>query len=388
MNNKKTILYLVTQSELGGVQQYIYDLAANLRDEFNIVVAFGEQGKSGELAKKLDVVGIQNFEIPHLKRAISPKNDMLAIFEIAKLIKKIKPDIIHLNSSKISVLGSLATFIVSKFKIQNSKLIYTVHGWVFNEPMSNSKKIFYKYAEKFTALLKDKLICVSEYDRQIALKEKIAPKNKLVTIHNGIEEIDFFLKDEAIYKLLSTFNFQLSTIIIGTIANLYQTKGFEYLIQAAKILKDDNLNFKLVIIGEGDERKKLEELIDNQSLRNEIILTGRINNASKLLKAFDVFVCSSVKEGFPYNIIEAMQAGLPIVSTNVGGIGEMITNEINGLLVEPKNPKELAKKIKTLIQNEELSRRLGQNAKEKSVKEFTLESMVNKTKNVYITSNQ
>lgn len=395
MSNKKTIIYLVTQSELGGVQQYVFDLAASLKDEFNIFVAFGEQGKSGELAKKLDTVGIQYFEIPHLKRAISPFNDLLALFEIIKLIKKIKPNIIHLNSSKISILGTTAAKICYVLRVP-CYVIYTVHGWVFNEPMSASKKLFYKFAEKFTAFFKDKLICVCEYDKQIAIQEKICPEEKLVTVHNGISKIDFLEKDETIKilgshilryqrdcRVVTDTPLRNDNILLGTIGNLYKTKGFEHLIKAAKILKNTGLSFTLLIIGEGDERKKLENLITSLGLNNEIILKGRINNAARLLKAFDIFICSSVKEGFPYNILEAMQAGLPIVSTSVGGVPEMIENEISGLLTASKNPKAIAEKIIILSKNKELSNKLGRKAKEKSANEFTLESMIKKTKEIY-----
>jgi len=379
MNNKKTILYLVTQSELGGVQQYIYDLATNLRDEFNVVVAFGEQGKNGELAKKLEKSNVKFYELPHLKREICPTNDLLAFAEIIKLIKKVKPDVVHLNSSKISILGSLAT----KLANRKIKTIYTVHGWVFNEPMSNAKKLFYKYSEKFTAFFKDKLICVSEYDRQIAIKEKITSPEKLVTIHNGIKKINFFQKDEALKILGKSKNDDSKPIIIGTIANLYKTKGLEHLVQSAKILKDDKINFEIFIIGEGSERKNLEELISELELQNNVFLVGRKNDASALLKAFDIYACSSVKEGFPYSLIEAIQAELAIVSTNVGGIPEITTDKVEGLLIKPRNERELAEKIKELINNKELLDKIKQKAKEKSVKEFTLESMLKKTKSIY-----
>jgi len=117
---QKTILYLITQSELGGAQRYCFDLAANLKSEFNVIVAFGEQGEKGAIAEKLKKTSIKYYAIPHLKRSISPLNDFLALIQIVKLIKKIKPDIIHLNSSKISILGSLAAFI-SKLSIRNPK---------------------------------------------------------------------------------------------------------------------------------------------------------------------------------------------------------------------------------------------------------------------------
>jgi len=373
---KKTILYIITQSELGGAQKYVFDLAKNLQNEFNISVAVGEQGEKGELINKLKQKNIKYYIIPHLKRAISPINDLLSLIEIIKLIKKIKPDIIHLNSSKISILGSIAS-IFSK-----SKIIYTAHGWVFNEPMPKWKKLFYKYSEKFTALFKNKIICVSEFDRQIAIKEKICSPKKLITIHNGIKQINFLSKQEARQKLFR--NNQNSKLIIGTIANLYKTKGLEYLIQSIKILTS-NFQFPIItiIIGEGKERKNLQNLINQLNLKNSIFLFGKINNASELLKAFDIYICSSIKEGLSYTLIEAMQAELPIVATNVGGNSELIENNKTGILIKPQNQQELTNAINYLIKNKALSNQLRVNAEQKAMNEFSLESMISKTKKIY-----
>jgi len=373
---KKTILYIITQSELGGAQKYVFDLAINFKNEFNISVAVGEQGEQGELINKLKQKNINYYIIPYLKRSISPIDDLIALIEIIKLIKKIKPDIIHLNSSKISILGSIAS-IFSK-----SKIIYTAHGWVFNEPMPKLKKLFYKYSEKITALFKNKIICVSEFDKQIAIKEKICNPKKLITIHNGIKQINFLSKQEARQKLFR--NNQNSKLIIGTIANLYKTKGLEYLIQSIKILTS-NFQFPIItiIIGEGSERKNLQNLIDQLNLKNSVFLFGKINNASEFLKAFDIYVCSSVKEGLSYTLIEAMQTELPIVATNVGGNSELIINNKTGVLIKPQNQQELTNSINYLIKDKALSNKLGVNAKQKAMNEFSLESMISKTKKIY-----
>jgi len=408
-NNRKTILYLITQSELGGAQRYVLDLANNLQGEFNITVAFAEQGANGELAEKLKIAGINNYNIPHLKRAISPIDDFLALVEIIKLIKKIKPNIIHLNSSKISILGSIASLII-KFQVSSFKfqVVYTVHGWVFNEPLPRWLKLFYFWAEKITALFKNKIICVSEFDRQIALTKKIAAALKLITIHNGLAPIEFYSKEEARQRIHSVIPASepessvqhheqvsglrvkpamTSNLLIGSTGNLYKTKGFEHLIQAANIIKEKSLilnsKFLILIIGEGPERKKLEQIIKRCQLQNNFILTGRINEAAKLLPAFDIYVCSSVKEGLSYTIIEAMQAGLPIAATNVGGNGELIEDNITGLLAEAGNPESLAQKIIELIKNPALKNKLGQQAKLKAREEFCLEKMVEETKKAY-----
>lgn len=383
MTDKKTILYIITQSEFGGAQRYVFDLASSLKDEFNVFVAFGEQGENGDLAKKLKDLNIDFFVIPNLERTISLKNDLKAFWQIRRLIKKIKPDILHLNSSKVSILGSLAAIFT------RTKVIYTAHGWVFNEPIGKKRKKFYKRAEKLTAKFKDKIICVSKFDYQTAVKEKIFSENKLITIHNGIDKIDFFNKETARQRLQeyiqsSKFFIDENDFLIGSIGHLYKNKGYEYLINALKLIVDKNLSVKLMIIGEGEERQELENWIGQLNLQKNVILLGNIDNAAKLLPIFNVYVCSSVKEGLSYTLIEAMQAGVPIIATKVGGNSELITDTQNGLLVNSQNSEQIARAILQVMNDTESARKLGEKAREKANKEFDLESMVKKTREIYV----
>lgn len=380
-NNQKTILYLITQSELGGAQKYILDLCFSLKNDYNLVVAFGEQGEQGEMAEKLKENDIQYYAIPSLLRKIDSQADFFALGEIIKLIKKVRPDIIHLNSSKISVLGAMAIFRLKlnpfwRFKINKTKIVYTAHGWVFHEPGVNSLK--YKKMERWTARFKDKIICVSQMDYDSALQEKIAPKDKLVMIHNGIAPINFLSREQARAEL----GLGPDELVIGSIGNLYKNKGFEYLINATKILVDNGLKPKTIIIGEGEEREELENWIRQFRLEKYVILKGRMD-AAAYLKAFDIYVCSSVKEGLSYTIIEAMRASLPIVATNVGGNPELIENEKTGLLVNPEKGEEISRAIIKFINNPELLNQVRQAAEEKASREFTLENMIEKTRGVY-----
>lgn len=291
------ILFVVTQSEWGGAQKYIYDIAIRLpKSGFSIGVAAGE-GPSKDLFNGLKKNNINTKCLSYLVRQINPIYDFLAFFELYKLFKKTQPDIIHLNSSKAGVLGSIAGRLA---KI--NKIIYTVHGWVFNEPLPSWKKYFYRFAEKITAPLKTNIICISEYDKNVALKHNIAPAKKLITIHNGINlnTLNFYDKETA-RKLLSqatSYKLQADKLIIGIIANLYKTKGLDYLLKAAAELKDKTF----IIIGEGPERKNLETHIKQHNLQKRVFLTGTVPNAHKYLKGFDIFILPSVKEGCPYTI--------------------------------------------------------------------------------------
>lgn len=383
----KKLLYIVTQGEWGGAQRYIYDLAGSPEAQnWTINVAFGNGGVN-DLGDKLKALGVKIWPIKWLQRPISPIADILAIFELWRLYRQVRPDVVHLNSSKAGVVGSLASFLNKitgyRLPVTGYRVVYTAHGWVFNEPMSRLKKQFYLWAERFTARFKDKIICVSEFDRQVAIKNKIAPEEKLVTIHNGIDagSMNFLPKNEAIKNLIPDSKFQIpnSNIVIGTIANFYPTKGLDYLIKAVRLLITDyRLPITAIIIGDGELRPQLENLIAKYNLQNNVFLVGRKENALQYLKAFDIYVCSSVKEGFPYSILEAMAAGLSIVSASVGGIPEMIENEKDGLLVEPKNAEKLAMAIKLFINNKDYGQRLAEQAGQSVKEKFSKNQMTEK----------
>lgn len=394
---KKKILYLITQSELGGAQRYILDLARNLKAEYEISVAFGEQGEGGGLAHELKKSKIACYTLSHLKRSISPLHDVLAIYQIRRLIRKLRPDIVHLNSSKISILGSWAINGLSTKPLT----VYTAHGWVFNEPMNFLVKKLYTWLEKSTAEIKDRIICISKLDKNIAREVLEISEQKLPVIYHGLDlaRYNFHDRDTARAKLWAqlpegTKPLNPNTILIGSIGNLYATKDFETLIKAVNhILIDHDIEVKAVIIGEGPERAKLEAKIGEfnaiafrageENTDNRIILAGRMPQAANYLKAFDYYICSSVKEGFPYTLLETMAAEVPVISTRVGGIPDLIADNHNGMLVQPGDARQIAKKVRELAKNPYLRDRIVETAKFDSDHIFSFTKMISETKRVY-----
>ncbi len=369
------ILYIVTQSEFGGAQRYVFDLATNLpRENFEIAIA---AGGNGSLFEKLGSKDIKTYKLNYLIRSINPIYDLIVIFEILKLLIKYKPDIIHLNSSKASIVGSFASAL---YRIKKKhKLIYSVHGFVFNEPLPKVIKYFYYLAERLSAIFKDKLIFIYQADMDKAAKIKVASPEKFELIYNGVEKIDYLPRDQARNEL----KLPTDSLIIGNIANFYPTKGLPYLVKAAGIVCQKIPNAIFVLIGDGLERKSIEAEIKKLSLENKFLLLGKIDQAPKLLKAFDIFALSSVKEGLPYSLLEAMQAGLACVATSVGGNSEIITNEKNGLLIKPANEIDLANAIFNLGQNDILRKNIGRLAEIDTPQKFSLEKMVSKTIDIY-----
>jgi glycosyltransferase involved in cell wall biosynthesis len=376
---KKKILYIVTQAERGGAQKYILDLATNLQNKYEILVA--AHGNNNDwLFEKLNEKGINSKKLYNLKRKIEPLNDISAVFEIKKVIEKFKPDIIHLNSSKAGVIGSIAA------KKGKAKVIYTAHGFVFNEPLNVIKKNIYLWAERLTGKYKDDIITISDFDKKTGVKHIIAPTNKFTTIHNGIEtdSSKILNKDKARLSLGVPGKYNL----VGTISNYYSTKALHRLIKAAKIVIEKNSNCKFVLIGEGPEQEKLESLIEELNLSNNFFL-GSVENALIFLKALDVFVLPSVKEGMPYTILEAMLAEVPIIATEVGGVPEMIEDGQQGFTIKTEKRKEeeiikeIADKIKYCLNHPEITKVFTNKAYRKLLNKFTLEKMIQETEKIY-----
>ncbi|MEK9209378.1 MAG: glycosyltransferase family 4 protein [Patescibacteria group bacterium] len=394
MENQKKILYIITKSVWGGAQKYVFDLATNLsRDEFEIFVAAGPAppalagwcgaSDQGSLIQKIKEANLPYFEIKNFQRDINFLKEILAFFEILKLIKKIKPDLIHVSSSKAGGIAGLAAKFYSLLITHYSlPAVFTAHGWGFNEPRPKWQIWLIKLASKITAKFYDKIICVSEFDRQSALENKIAKPEKLIAIHNGIEQIEFLSREEAQQKLLG----KTSPYVIGTIAEWTKNKGLFSLLEAVTQINKENLSLVLIGSGENPDKEKIYGFIKNNRLNN-VYAREWINKAARYLKAFDIFILPSLKEGLPYTLLEAGLAELPVVATNVGGVPEIIENEKTGILVEPAKAEELKNAVEKLLTEPKLAQKLASNLHQKIILEFSLEKMLEKTINVYSTLN-
>lgn len=374
------ILYIVTQKDCGGAQKNVVDLALNLKHKHEVKVAAGPDGGRW-LFDELQKNGIQTIELKKLHRAINLFADYSACLEIKKLLEEEKPDILHLHSSKTGFLGSLAS-ILSDRKI---KTFYTSHGAAFASSFGPTKRKVFLWTEKISARWKNKIICVSNNEKEAWLKNKVAPEKKLTVIPNGIDfkKITFLPKEEARKKIaIGRLPVIDNQKIIGTIANFFPDKGLLFLFEAASLVCQKKSDVTFTIIGDGPQRNELEKIIKKYRLENKILLLGQIPNAILYLKAFDLYVQPSIKEGFGYTILEALTAELPVISTKVGGAKEMIEEGQNGLLVPPKNAMALAEEMLKLIESPDLRQKLAQNSRQK-IQEFSVEKMIEKTEKIY-----
>jgi len=381
---KRKILFCITKSNWGGAQRYVYDLATNLpKDKYETAVVLGGEGR---LKEKLGAFGIKTITVRSLQRDVGVIKDIYSFFELIKIFRKEKPDIIHLNSSKMGGIGGLAGRIV-----RVKKIIFTAHGWAYNEERSFPQKIAIAILHFITVAFSHLTIAVSEKAKE-QFKSAGLMKKKMIVIHNGIGEVEFMEKEKARQEFADAGlpqtekmkeKIKSDPLWIGTISELHKNKGLKYAIEAIKkhleTKRPSSKETIFVIMGEGEERKNLEEIIRNNNLEDSVFLIGNVKNASSYLKALDIFTLTSITEALPYAILEAGKAGVPIIASNVGGISEIIDDMRSGILLQPKKPKEISDAIEYYINHPDKKEIFSKLLKEKIDKEFSLEKMVSET---------
>ena len=355
MNNQnKKVLLVITKSNFGGAQKYVFELAKSLKaNNFNVHVALGGEGR---LKEKLETARIQVTTIPYLGRDISFKDDFKSGIALYKIIKKIQPDVIHLNSSKIGAIGSVIAQVA-----RVPRIIFTIHGWAFNENRSSLSKLFIKIIYSITIFFSNTSIAVSQ---MTASQASILPfyflfKNKIKVVLNGIETPDYFTKDKARDFLSQICNQDFSQkTIVGQIAELHPIKSIETTILGAKILTQKYPDLVFVIIGEGQEHESLENLIIEQGLQDKVFLTGYVDNAARYMRAFDIFTLTSKSEALALVLIEAGLAKVPVVASRVGGIPEIIEDHHTGLLFESENIEDFISKITYIFETHDFEKEM------------------------------
>jgi len=368
------ILYCITKGNFGGAQRYVYDLATNVdKNKYEVTVLCGE----GEtLPDKLKEKDIRVIRLSSLKRDMGIKNEIKSFIEIYKIFKKERPEVVHLNSSKMGGMGAFIGRIVGI-----KKIIFTAHGFAFNEERPLWQKMILVFFHHLTILLTHKTIVVSEKTKK-DIDHLPFIGNRLIKIYNGIDiHLDFYDRDKAREILLKDKNINIENkTVLLSIGELHKNKGYDLFIP---YLKDINKDFVYLIIGDGEEKESLVEIIKENNLQEKVYLLGRIEDAYKYIKASDVFILPSRTEAFLYVLLESGLSSACVIASKVGGIPEVIRENETGLMFDLNNKTEIMNKLSNLIDNKDFRNKLSVNIHDKVVQDFSLEKMIKQTMEIY-----
>jgi glycosyltransferase involved in cell wall biosynthesis len=358
---KPRILYLVTRAERGGAQTHVLDLACSMRPDFEVSVATGEEGFLTQACRER---AIPVYVLPHLQREVRPIADARAFGEIWQLIRKLRPDLLHLHTFKAGFLARLAG------RILRIPSVYTIHAWLYGTAaVSRLSSALSGPCERLAARWCERIITVSRAGARILRGHRIGSFSKLVTIHNG-------LPDSSEQARLSP----TETPVITMVARFIEGKDHDLLLRAfAGIPKGPRLR----LIGDGPTRASVESLAGELGIQEQVDFLGNRDDVASLLATSDVFVLASRSEMLPISILEAMRAGLPVIASDVGGVAEAVAHNQNGFLVPSGSVTALAQALADLTSDYALRLRMGQAGRQRFVDQFLSSSMQERTRAIY-----
>jgi len=304
------------------------------------------------------------------------KFDISVVTQLVKLIRKNSVSLIHAHGYKSNILGAIAA------KIAPIPIISTNHLFPMM-PLDDRKLQMYGQIDvKITSKLLDKIIAVSE-DIKNRLILAGVQESKVTIIENGIDIDEYASANCNVAELKKALRIHNDSIVVGSLARLTEQKGQIYLLEAASKLIKENMPLVIVIAGDGPLKNHLMEHADKLGIADNVKFLGFRSDTRNILKIMDIFVLSSIDEGLPMAMLEAMAARVSVITSRVGDIPKVITNHKNGIMVEPRSSDQLAKGIRHLMQDIENRKLLVENAYETVSNNYSHIAMASKYMQIY-----
>lgn len=358
------IAYLITRADaVGGASIHVRDMASALIGRGHEAVVM--LGGRGPVSEQLEAAGVPWRELRHLCRAIHPWRDARAVAEAAEALAGWRPDLVSTHTAKAGWVGRAACARLGL------PAIYTPHGWPAGRRFKGAAGALFTAAERMAARWSAAIVCVSEYEKGLALRRRIAPAALLEVIPNGVRDVAPELR-AALGK---------QPVRICSVARFEAPKDHAALLEA--LARMQAADWELDLVGDGPLEAAARAQAARLGIAARVRFFGYLPDPAPALAAAQVFALASRSESFPRSILEAMRAGLPVVASAVGGVGEAVSHGTTGLLAAPCDPAALAAALTALVGDAGLRARMGAAGRAVYENRFRLETMVNRTASLY-----
>ncbi len=366
MQRKIGIMYVMPSLVVGGAEKLLLTTVKYLnRDRYEISVCCIVS--EGIIADEIKKLGIKFYCLKESPRFYNPKK----IYSLYKLFRKEKPAIVHTQILGANIYGRIAA-ILARVPV----IISTEHNVYYK------KKKIHIWLDKILAKNTDKIIAVSNKVKEFTSRQEGIAKDKFELIYNGIDSKEF-LSAASRKDIRNKLNLREGDFILGTVGTITTQKGHYYLIQAVSQLVKRYPNTVLLVVGKGELKEKLQEIVGKLRLKENVHFLGLRRDIPNLLNCMDVFVFPSLWEGTPLALLEAMLMELPVIASSVDGILEVVESGKNGILVPPGNVEALSDAIDRLIRNPQLRQNLGKAAREHILEKFEVRQYIRKLESLY-----
>jgi glycosyltransferase involved in cell wall biosynthesis len=372
MNKKIRVLEIINNAVIGGGPIHVLLILKNINRE--IFEPWSICSKEGDL-----ITDFEEYSAQHHYISISKKPNIFSVIKLYRLIKQNDIQMVHTHGGVAGLWGRFAAFFVP-----GVKTVYTLHGIHYLNYKSTVLRYFHILIERFWAKFTDAIICVADSEQRKANENRLFPPEKGVIIRYGIDFKPPAVSGTDLMNFKKSIGCDENTTLLLNVARLHRQKGQPWLLEAYRDVVREIPNTRLLIVGDGPERAAIGQQIRELKLTEQVLLLGFRQDVHDLLAFADIFVLSSLWEGLPLAIIEAMGMGKPIVSTNVDGIAEIIEDQQQGLLVAPRDSQGLAQAMLKMLQNRDLAQQLGRAAQKKVLKMYDIDTMTRNIEHLYL----
>jgi glycosyltransferase involved in cell wall biosynthesis len=371
MDRKIKVVRIINRFNIGGPTFNATFLTKFLGDEFETVLVGGvpDEGEKDSL-HILEEYGVKPLIIPELKRNPNIKSDRAAYKKLKEIIKEVKPDIVHTHASKAGFLGRLAAF-----SCKVPVVVHTFHGHVFHSYFSKNKTRIFKNIERYLARKSTGIIAISELQKQeLSVEHKICKSEKIEVIPLGFD-LEKFTKNKAINRAETRdkYNLKEGELAIAIIGRLAPVKDHHFFLDVVeKLLPTIDQKVKFFIVGDGSEKTEIANRADkiNKQYGEVVIMTSWILDIAAFNHGMDIICLTSKNEGTPVSVIEAQASGLPVVSTDVGGVRDILKDNEAGFVIKRENIETYVEKLRLLVGNQKLRNKFAKNGASNVLKAF------------------
>ena len=373
------ILYIIKSGDFGGVQSHLINLIEHLDHAlFDITVCL----PSGPVARRLKALHVRLIYLDFIRYTINLFSDISSFFKLLGIIKSGNYVIVHAHSSKPGLFGRLAAKILGV-----PIIIYTPHLFHFRDSFHFLKKKSFMLLETWLSrVVTDMVISVSDHARRLAIQNKIINKDKIVTIANGINPLPFERQGNSVRRRKrNEFGISDKAVVIGMVARLMPQKAPEDFLQAAaRVLDKYENNVCFILVGKGNLKQQIQDLQKELNLARYLYLTGSRDDVPELLNMFDLFVITSLWEGLPITILEAMACSLPVIASDIPGNNEIVMHGETGFLYPKGDIEALSEKIIKLVDDPVARATMGKLGKMRFEEHFLASQMAKRTEKLYL----
>ncbi|MCK5596572.1 MAG: glycosyltransferase family 4 protein, partial [Candidatus Eisenbacteria sp.] len=378
--SKTRVLHLITRLIVGGAQENTIASVERVDPErYDSQLWIGPQtGSEGSLLADARSRGIVVRVLPNLVREINPRRDALALVQLVRLLRRERFDIVHTHSSKAGILGRLAAKVAGV-----PHIVHTVHGWGFHDRMNPLLKNTYVTLEKMLQPWTRPLISVSNKTTRVGLDEGIGRPGAYRLIRSGIPLLRFFPDPKRGSEVRERLGLSADDIVVGSVGRLSPQKNPRDFVRVAELLSRGRENLRFVYVGDGPMRTEIERTLDSVGLSDRVLLLGIRDDVPDLLRAMDVFILTSLWEGLPRVVLQALATGVPVVAYDTAGIEEAVSEGKNGHLVAPGDVDGMLERLAPIVDDPDLRRRLSMAASGEFDASFTEDTMIRDLEDLY-----